>query len=160
MYTAGSYRKVRHDYYRNGLSKRELSRKYSFYRDTIGKMLEFSIPLGYQRKNPPCKPQFDPFAGVIDAIPKSDEDKPRKQRHTAKRIFERIQEEHGYSGGYTIVKGYVREKRLRYLEIFVPLSHPPGHGQTDFGEALAVIGNSGTACATIERSFNKIQTEV
>ena len=110
--------------------------------------------------NQHCKSQLDPFTGVIDAIPKSDEDKPRKQRHTAKRIFERIQEEHGYSGGYTIVKGYVREKRLRYLEIFVPLSHPPGHGQTDFGKALAVIGNSGTACGTIERSFNKIQTEV
>ena len=68
----------------------------------------------------------------------SDKDKPRKQRHTAKRIFERIQDEHGYGGGYTIVKDYVREKRLRCREMFVPLSHPSGHAQADFGEALAV----------------------
>jgi hypothetical protein len=67
-------------------------------------------------------------------------DKPRKQRHTAKPIFERIQEEYGYSGGYTKVKGYVREKRLRCREIFVPLSHPSGHAQADFVEALSVIG--------------------
>ncbi len=140
MYTVGLYRRVRHDYNRNGLSQRELSRKYGLHRETIRKMLEFSVPPGYQRKNPAYKPKLDPFVGIIDAILQSDEDKPRKQRHTAKRIFERIQEEHGYIGGYTIVKDYIREKRLRCREMFVPLSHPSGHAQADFGEALAVIG--------------------
>jgi transposase len=77
---------------------------------------------------------------VIDAILKSDESGPRKQRHTAKRIFERLREEYGFTGSYTIVKDYVRLKRLRSREMFVPLSHPPGHGQADFGEAVAVIG--------------------
>jgi transposase len=65
---------------------------------------------------------------------------PRKQRHTAKRIFERLRDEHGFEGGYTIVKDYVRERRLRLREIFVPLSHLPGHAQVDFGEAVAIIG--------------------
>jgi hypothetical protein len=58
-------------------------------------MLEFSIPPGYQRKNPLHKAKLAPFIGVTDAILKSDKDKPRKQHHTAKHIFERIQEEHG-----------------------------------------------------------------
>ena len=140
MYPVSTYRRVRIDYERNGLSQRELSRKYGLHRYTIRKMLEFSIPPGYQRKNPPNKPKLAPFIGVIDVILESDKDKPRKQRHTAKRIFERIQEEHGYGGGYTIVKDYVREKRLRCREMFVPLIHPSGHAQADFGEALAVIG--------------------
>ena len=139
MYPVSTYRRVRIDYERNGFSQRELSGKYGLHRDTIRKMLEFSIPPGYQRKNPPHKPKLAPFIGVIDAILESDKDKPRKQRHTAKRIFERIQEEHGYSGGYTTVKDYVRDKRLRCREMFVPLSHPSGHAQADFGEALAVI---------------------
>ena len=65
---------------------------------------------------------------------------PRKQRHTAKRIFERLRDEYGFGGGYTIVKDYVRERRRRSREMFVPLSHPPGQAQCDFGEALVVIG--------------------
>ena len=63
----------------------------------------------------------------------------RKQRHTAKRIFERLRDEHGFTGGYTIVKDYVREHRRHRREMFVPLTHPPGHAQADFGEAWAVI---------------------
>ena len=64
----------------------------------------------------------------------------RKQRHTAKRIFERLRDEYGFGGGYTTVKDYVREHRRRTREMFVPLSHPPGHAQCDFGEALVIIG--------------------
>ena len=50
---------------------------------------------------------------------------PPKQRHTAKRIYERLRAEHGYAGGYTTVKDYVREHRARGQEMFVPLMHPP-----------------------------------
>ena len=62
---------------------------------------------------------------------------PKKQRHTAKRIHERLREEYGFDGGYTIVKDYVRKHRRRTREMFVPLVHPPGHAQCDFGEACA-----------------------
>jgi transposase len=64
----------------------------------------------------------------------------RKQRHTAKRLFERLRDEHHYQGRYTAVKEYVREKRIRSREMFVPLVHEPGHAQVDFGEARVVIG--------------------
>jgi transposase len=77
---------------------------------------------------------------VIDRILEEDQRRPRKQRHTARRIFERLKAEHGFAGGETIVKDYVRERRLHGQEMFVPLVHPPGHGQADFGEAVAVIG--------------------
>jgi len=64
----------------------------------------------------------------------------RKQRHTSKRMFERLRDEHGHAGGITIVKDYVRAQRLlRHREVFVPLRHDPGHAQVDFGEALAEI---------------------
>lgn len=63
-----------------------------------------------------------------------------KQRHTAKRVFERLRDEHGFTGGYTIVKNYIREHRRRGREMFVPLNHPPGQAQVDFGEAVVVIG--------------------
>ena len=77
---------------------------------------------------------------VIDRILEDDLSLPRKQRHTAKRIYDRLRDEYGFDGRYTIVKDYVRERRLRTREMFVPLVHPPGHAQCDFGEAWAVIG--------------------
>ena len=77
---------------------------------------------------------------MIDAILEGDSKVPRKQRHTAKRIFERLKDEYGFDGQYTIVKDYVRERRRRTQEMFVPLSHAPGHAQCDFGEAVAIVG--------------------
>jgi transposase len=58
---------------------------------------------------------------------------------TSKRIFERLRDEHGYAGGITIFKGYVLARRLRQLEVSVPLRHDPGHAQANFGEVLAEI---------------------
>src|SRR3954451_2422275 len=77
---------------------------------------------------------------VIDAILAADRSAPIKQRHTAKRIFERLRAEYDYAGGYTVVKDYVRLKRARMKEAFVPLAHPPGHAQVDFGQCIGVIG--------------------
>ena len=77
---------------------------------------------------------------VIEAILEADRTTPVKQRHTAKRIFERLRDEHGFTGGYTVVKDHVRIERARGRETFVPLAHPPGHAQVDFGEAVGVIG--------------------
>jgi transposase len=59
---------------------------------------------------------------------------------TAKRVLDRLRDEHGFTGVYTIVKANVREHQRRGREMFVPLHHAPGHAQADFGEALVVIG--------------------
>ena len=88
----------------------------------------------------PVRPKLDPFIGIIDRILEEDKDRPKKQRHTSKRIFERLRDEYGFTGKITIVKDYICGVRQRRREMFVPLTHPPGHAQVDFGEALAVIG--------------------
>jgi transposase len=102
-------------------------------------MLQFAVPPGYQRQQPIKRPKLGPWLGVIDAILEDDKQRPVKQRHTAKRIFERLKEEHGFTGGYTIVKDYVRSAELHSREVFIPLTHAPGEAQADFGEALVVI---------------------
>lgn len=102
-------------------------------------MLRFSVPPGYQRQQPIKRPKLDPLLGVINTILAEDKARPAKQRHTAKRIFERLKEEHGFTGGYSTVKSYVRGEQLRSREMFVPLVHQPGEAQVDFGEALVVI---------------------
>ena len=61
MYRVSTYRRVRLDYERKGLSQRELSLKYGLHRDTIRKMLEFSIPPDYQRKKPPSQAEACPI---------------------------------------------------------------------------------------------------
>ena len=60
-----------------------------------------------------AKPKLGPLLPVIDAILEADRTAPAKQRHTAKRIFERLRDEHGFAGGYTVVKDYVRLQRAR-----------------------------------------------
>ena len=103
-------------------------------------MMRFSVPPGYVRKKPPPKPKLDRFIPVIDRILADDKSRPKKQQHTAKRIFERLRDEHGFTGGITIVKDYVAGCRQRAQEMFVPLVHAPGHAQADFGEAIGIIG--------------------
>jgi len=140
MYGVDLYRRVRLACHHEGLSRREAARRFGIDRKTVAKMLTMSVPPGYRRKAPLRRPKLDRFTGIIERILEEDRDVPLKQRHTAKRIFERLRDEHGFTGGYTTVKDYVRERRRRSREMFVPLAHPPGHAQVDFGEALAVIG--------------------
>jgi transposase len=134
------YAQVRRAVRIEGLSERAAARRFGIDPRTVSKMLKFSVPPGYRRSKPPVRPKLDPFVGVIDRILADDKTRPRKQQHTAKRIFERLRDEHGFKGGITIVKDYVAGWRQRAREMFVPLKHPPGHAQADFGEALAVIG--------------------
>ncbi len=122
------------------MSERSAARHFGISRDSVKKMLSFSVPPGYRRTAPIKRPKLDGFTEIIDQWLRDDVGRPRKQRHTAKRIFERLRAEHGFAGGYTIVKDYVREHRRRSREMFVPLHHPPGHAQADFGEALVEIG--------------------
>ena len=140
MFTVELYARVRHACHVEGLSQREAARRFGIHRNTARKMLIFSVPPGYQRSKPPSRPKLDGFTAIIDQVLQADRSAPAKQRHAAKRIHDRLRAEHGFIGGYTIVKDHVREQRARTREVFVPLAHPPGHAQVDFGEAVVVIG--------------------
>jgi transposase len=134
------YARVRHACHVEGLSQRAAARRFGIDPKTVAKMLRHAVPPGYRRSKPPARPKLDGFTATIDQIVMADRSAPSKQRHTAKRIFERLGVEHGFAGSYTIVKDYLRERHARAQEMFVPLAHPPGHAQADFGEAVAVIG--------------------
>ena len=133
------YAKVRYAVRIEGLSQRAASRRFGIDPRTVEKMMAFSVPPGYRRTKRPARPKLDSVVAIIDQILADDKSRPKKQRHTAKRIFERLRDEHGFTGGITIVKDYVAGWQQRSQEMFVPLVHPPGHAQADFGEALAVI---------------------
>ena len=140
MKTVELYARVRHAVQIEGISRRAAAERFGINARTVSKMLKFSVPPGYVRRKSPFRPKLEEFIGVIDAILAADKDRPKKQRHTSKRIFERLRNEHGFTGRITIVKDYVAGWRQRGQEMFVPLVHPPGHAQADFGEALGVIG--------------------
>ena len=133
------YAAVRRSVYVEGLSERAAARRFGLARETVRKMLRYRLPPGYRRAKPIRCPKLDAFTGVIDQILTDDQQRPKKQRHTAKRIWERLCVEHAFTGGHTIVKDYVRRQKLGGQEMFVPLAHPPGDAQADFGEALVVI---------------------
>jgi transposase len=140
MFKVELYGRVRRAVLVDGLSQRAVAREFGISRKSVRKMVSFSVPPGYRREQAAKRPKLDAWVGVIDAILEDDKARPAKQRHTAKRVWERLKEEHRFTGGYTIVKDYLRAATERGREMFVPLVHPAGEAQADFGEAVAVIG--------------------
>ncbi len=140
MYSVDLYVRVRRSCHVAGISEREAARRFGIDRKTVSKILKHRLPPGYRRHGVPARPKLDAFVGIIDQILQEDKHRIKKQRHTAKRIYERLRDEHGFTGGITIVTDYVREAKRRNREVFVPLSHAPGHAQVDFGETLGFIG--------------------
>ena len=134
------YGRVRYAVQIEGLSRREAARRFGIDPRTVAKMMKFSAPPGYVRTKAPARPKLDPFIPVIDRILLEDKSRPRKQQHTAKLILERLRDEYSFAGGLTIVKDYVAGSRLQAQEMFVPLEHPQGHAQVDFGEGIGIIG--------------------
>ncbi len=135
----------------DGLSKRAACREFDIHWDTLTKVLDHPEPPGYRRTAPRPKPRLDPFLPVIHRTPEADKKAPRKQRHTARRIFQRLRDEHGYAGGLTVVKDAVRAWRRTRTEVFVPLTHPPGEAQVDFGEAEVVLDGRAAKVAVFVR---------
>ncbi len=98
MYSVGLYARVRRACHVDRMSKREAARVFGIDRKTVDKMLAHSVPPGYRRSRPPSRPKLDPFTGIVERILGADRQVHRKQRHTAKRIFERLRDEHGFTG--------------------------------------------------------------
>jgi transposase len=130
--------KIRLEVLRGEKSKREILRREGIHWETLKKILEYSEPPGYRRRNLRPKPKIGPYLELIARIIEEDKQFPKKQRHTAVRIYHRIREM-GYEGKYTQVKEAVREIKRLKREVYMPLKHRPGEAQMDFGYALAKI---------------------
>ncbi|MBE0011531.1 IS21 family transposase [Arthrobacter sp. AET 35A] len=145
---------IRRDARVEGLSIRELAKRYQVGRDTVRQALASPVPPS--RKVPVrSAPRLDGFKPAIDAMLLEDTTAPRKQRHTARRILARLIDEHGAEElSYSTVRDYVRVRRAqidveagRRVEVFIPQEHAPGaEAEVDFGELWVVLGGVKTKC--------------
>lgn len=120
--------------HRDGLSIRQIAKRLGHGRDTIKKALVQATPQPYTRTRPAECPKLGPVVAAIDRILNEDESAPRKQRHTAARIFQRLVTEEEYCGGYDQVRRYIAAHRKRERETHLMLDHPPGGRlECDFG---------------------------
>src|SRR3954447_13233099 len=131
----------------DGHSMRSVQKEFHLHWKTLRKILDHPEPPGYRQQRPRPKPKLGPFLPVLHQILVDDGKAPKKQRHTAKRVFDRLRDEHGYQGGLTAVKDAVREWRREHTEVFVPLAHRPGEAQVDFGEAEVTLDGQPTKVA-------------
>lgn len=129
---------IRRDVLANGMSKRDACKKYNLNFRTIQKILSHAEPPGYSQTTTRDKPTIGLFIPIIHEILETDKKVHKKQRHTGKRIFDRLCSEHGYTGGITVVRDEIRRWKRSTAEVFMPLYHPPGEAQFDFGEAKAI----------------------
>ena len=120
------------------MSRREAAKKFNLNFRTIQKIVGHEEPPGYRRTEPREKPKIGRFIPIIHEILEADKKSHHKQRHTGQRIFDRLRKEHGYTGGITVVRDEIRRYKQQSAEVFMPLAHPPGEAQFDFGEARAI----------------------
>jgi len=149
MLTVEQSEAIRRAYFVEEKSVRAVARELHHGRRVIREVLagDQPPPRRYRLRRPQPRPVLDPVVAIIDAWLSADQTAPRKQRHTAKRIYDRLVAEHGFAGSERIVRQYVREwKRLHQEDdgCFLPLAYAPGaEAQCDWGEAVVEI--AGTA---------------
>ena len=126
-----------------GKSIRQISKETGHSRNTIRKVL-CQEPYGYTKREQQPYSVLGPYLKVIDSWLEQDKEQPKKQRHTARRIYHRLIEEHGFQGSENTVRRYVREAKVRLgvgaTRAFIPLDPELGQeAEVDWGTALAVI---------------------
>jgi transposase len=122
--------------HRDGMSIRQIARTYGHSRQKIRQVLNEPTPKPYSLAQPRAGRKLtEPFQVIIDEILTSDQSAPKKQRHTAKRIFDRLRVEHGFTAGYDCVRRYVKKRRTGNRETFLPISIEAGQrAEADFGQ--------------------------
>ena len=131
---------IRRAHFIDGKSIRQIAREGHHHRRTVRKAIQDSGPPRYRLGQAKSRPVLGPFVATIDQWLLEDEARPPKQRHTARRIYQRLVAEHGLSGGESTVREYVRQQRPRERPLFIPLAYQPGEdAQFDFGEAMVVM---------------------
>ena len=134
---------IRHLFFEQGRNLTEIASETGLDWKTVKKyvdMEDFSSPPPTPASEVIRESKLDPFKPTIDKWLADDKKLPRKQRHTAKRVFRRLEKEAaGFNCSYRLVAGYVAEKkkqlRLDKQDGYIPLLHHPGEAQADFGTA-------------------------
>jgi transposase len=139
MLTVADYELIRRKHLLDGMSGRAIAEELGHSRKTVAKALAHPIPPGYRLKGPRARPAVEPYRAIIDAWLEEDQSRPRKQRHTAQRIYERLRQEHEYQGSPSSVRRYVASRKAWAGEVFLPLVFAPGEeAQVDWGEATVI----------------------
>lgn len=139
---------IRHAVLVENMSKREAAKTFNInYRSVCKIVANPEPPAGMAIKKPRSKSKTEPFIPIIHAILDSDRDAPKKQKHTGRRIYQRLKQEHDYPHSLGSVYNVIREYRKKHAEVFIPLKRSPGEAQFDFGHAKAVIGGVTTKVA-------------
>ena len=134
---------IRDMFYQQDKSITQIASETGLNRKTVSKyvdMEDFNTPLPTSASEEEHESKLDPFKPLIDEWLEADKLAPRKQRHTAKRIYRRLRDEaEGFNCSYRLVALYVAEKkeelRLKKTGGYIPLVHHPGEAQADFGFA-------------------------
>jgi transposase len=138
------FERIRRDHEVEGLGLRALARRHGVHRRTVRQALESAVPAERKRPEGRPAPKLGEYRELIDSWLIADREAPRKQRHTARRIWERLRDEHGVVVSERQVRRYVRARRrvlgLPVDEVFVPLCHEPGaEAEVDWGEATVLL---------------------
>ena len=136
---------IRREYFLNRKSMREIARELHHGRAVIRKAIyDPGIPV-YKRNVPAPKRAIGALVTVIQQWLQEDKQRPTKQRHTAKRIYERLREEYGYQGSDRTVRREVRRLKATVPDSHVPQTYEAGEGGTfDFGEAFVILSGQET----------------
>ena len=131
---------IRRAFFIEGKSIRQIAREGHHDRRTVRAAIRDASPTRYILSRPRVRPVLGRFVVIIDKWLADDELQPIKQRHTSRRIYHRLTEEHGYTGGESTVREYVHKHRARQRPVFIPLTYEPGvDAQVDFGEARVIM---------------------
>lgn len=134
------FEQIRRDREREGLSIRELARRHGVHRRVVRQALASPWPPPRKRPEGRPAPKLGAYRPLIDEWLRADREAPRKQRHTARRVWERLRDEHGAEVSERQVRRYVRRRRREIGEpvdeVFVPQLHEPGvEAEVDWFEA-------------------------
>jgi len=145
------FEKIRRDRRLEGLSIRELADRHGTHRRTVRQALADAVPPPRKVYPARSRPAIDEWAAVIDAWLIADRQAPRKQRHTARRIWQRLVAEHQATCAEVTVSRYVARRRvelgLDHQEVSVPQTHEAGaEAEVDFGEFYATIAGLVVKC--------------
>ena len=129
------YEKVRRKILIDGVSQNTVSKELHHSKKTIRKMLEHPVPPEFNRKEPHKRHVVGPFEDVITFWLQTDKKIHKKQRHHAKKVFERLRDEYDYKGSYSAIKRFISSLKKEQSEVFVPIKFDPGEeAQVDWGE--------------------------